>query len=132
MRASVRTVLLTVLVMAIFLGVYHYTFSSPWRITPEVARALLAAKKIDLVLDVRTGLEREAMGAYPGSSHIPAGDLDRAVLDRIRDRGSVILVYCNTGQRARRAVDQMRELGYKRVFYIATGWKDLANGAASA
>lgn len=121
----VRTAVLTIATVLVLLGLYHYTFSSPWRVTPEVARMLLDAKKIDLVLDVRTALERETLGKYPGSSHIPSGDLDRVVLDRIRDRSSVILVYCNTGQRARRAVDVLRTLGYKHVMYIAGSWKSI-------
>jgi rhodanese-related sulfurtransferase len=120
-----RTAIITIAVVLAAIGIYHYTFSSPWRVTPEVARMLLEAKKIDLVLDVRTGLERETLGKYPGSSHIPSGDLERVVLDRVRDRGTVILVYCNTGQRARRAVEVLRELGYKRVMYIAGMWKSL-------
>jgi rhodanese-related sulfurtransferase len=36
-----------------------------------------------------------------------------------------ILVYCNTGQRARRAVDIMREFGYKNVYYIEGTYKTL-------
>jgi rhodanese-related sulfurtransferase len=120
-----RTAIVTIAVVLAAIGIYHYTFSSPWRVTPEVARMLLEAKKIDLVLDVRTGLERETLGKYPGSSHIPSGDLERVILDRVRDRGTVILVYCNTGQRARRAVEVLRELGYKRVMYIAGTWKSL-------
>ncbi len=121
-----RTAIVTIAVVLAAIGIYHYTFSSPWRVTPEVARMLLEAKKIDLVLDVRTGLERETLGKYPGSSHIPSGDLERVVLDRVRDRGTVILVYCNTGQRARRAVEVLRELGYKRVMYIAGSWKSIS------
>jgi phage shock protein E len=120
-----RPAFFTVATVLAIIGIYHYTFSSPWRVTPEVARTLLEAKKIDLVLDVRTPLERETLGKYPGSSHIPSGDLDKVVLDRIRDRGTVILVYCNTGQRARRAVEVLRELGYKHVMYIAGSWKSL-------
>lgn len=120
-----RTVILALAVAAAALGLYHYTFTSPWRISPEVGRALIRTKKVDVVLDVRTSLERETLGKLPGSSHIPSGDLERVVFDRIRDRDAVILVYCNTGQRARRAVDTLRELGYKNVLYIASGWRSL-------
>jgi phage shock protein E len=114
-----------VLLVILVLWIYRYTFASPWLMSPEVARSLIAAKKIDIVLDVRTALERETLGLYPGSTHIPAGDLDRVVLDKFPDKGATILIYCNTGQRARRAVDTMRELGYKNVYYIAASHKAL-------
>ncbi len=120
-----RTAFFTVATVLVLVGLYHYTFSSPWRVTPEVAKMLLDAKKIDLVLDVRTPLERETLGKYPGSSHIPSGELNKVVLDRVRDRGTVILVYCNTGQRARHAVEVLRELRYKHVMYIAGSWKSI-------
>ena len=120
-----RTAVVTVVAVLAVLAIYHYTFSSPWRVSPEVAHSLISAKKIDLVLDVRTPLERETLGKYPGSSHIPSGDLEKVALDRIRDRDTVILAYCNTGQRARRAVDILHELGYKNAFYITGGWKSI-------
>lgn len=119
------TIIAILAAAAAALALYHYTFTSPWRISAEVGRTLIAAKKIDVVLDVRTVLERETLGKFPGSSHVPSGDLERVILDRIRDRGAVILVYCNTGQRARRAVEILHELGYKNAVYVASGWRSL-------
>lgn len=119
------TIISILVAAAAALALYHYTFTSPWRVSAEVGRLLIAAKKVDVVLDVRTVLERETLGKLPGSSHIPSGDLERVVLDRIRDRGAVILVYCNTGQRARRAVEILHELGYKNAIYVASGWRSL-------
>jgi phage shock protein E len=120
-----RTIILALAAAAAALALYHYTFTSPWRISPEVGRVLIRAKKVDVVLDVRTSLERETLGKLPGSSHVASGDLERVIFDRIRDRDAVILVYCNTGQRARRAVDTLHELGYKNAIYIASGWRSL-------
>jgi rhodanese-related sulfurtransferase len=35
------------------------------------------------------------------------------------DKNKTYLVYCNTGQRARRAVEVMNQNGFKNVSYIA-------------
>ena len=36
-----------------------------------------------------------------------------------------ILVYCNTGQRARKAAEKLKKLGFKNVFYIASTYKTI-------
>ena len=36
-----------------------------------------------------------------------------------------ILVYCNTGQRARYASEQIAKMGYKKVYYIDGTYKSI-------
>ena len=58
------------------------------------------------------------MGHYPGALHIPVTELKKEKMPKNSiDKG--ILVYCNTGQRARRAAETLKELGYNKVYYIA-------------
>lgn len=109
---------------AVFIGIllygYYYSVSSPYMISAEKARSLIRQKKIDLVLDVRTKTERDVFGSYPGSIHIPAGSLDQEILRKYPNKDVQILVYCNTGQRARAATEKLRGMGFKNVFYIPT------------
>jgi Rhodanese-related sulfurtransferase len=56
-------------------------------------------------------------GHYPGAIHIPGTMINRKTTAQLPKKG--LLVYCNTGQRARFAAEKLRELGFKDVYYIA-------------
>lgn len=96
-----------------------YAIDSPLRLTTEEARRRLAAKEVDVVLDVRTPLERKTLGVYPGSLAIPAGDVEQELPRRVPNKEARILIYCNTGQRARAAAEKLQGLGYKNARYYA-------------
>ncbi len=89
-------------------------------ISPEKARKLLNQKKIDLILDVRTKVERDVFGYLPGSIHIPVASLDQEAIRKYPNKDVNILIYCNTGQRARVAAEILKSFGFKNVSYIPT------------
>jgi rhodanese-related sulfurtransferase len=121
-----RAILVLVVLAVGFLGyLYYYAVSSVYRISPEEAKRLLRDKQIDLILDVRTDLERDTLGSYPGSVHIQGADLEREILKRYPDRSLRILIYCNTGQRARAATDKLHSLGYTQARYISGSYTGL-------
>jgi rhodanese-related sulfurtransferase len=99
---------------------YQYAMDSPYRISAEEAKNRIKNNKIDLLLDVRTNLERETLGFYPGSVHIQSADLEKRMPLEFPNKNLHILAYCNTGQRARMAVEKLHALGYKNALYIAT------------
>jgi phage shock protein E len=98
---------------------YMYAMSSPYRITSADAKQRIRDKQVDVILDVRTLAERATLGYYPGSVHIESADLAGEMARRYPNKATRILVYCNTGQRARRATDTLRALGYTNTRYIA-------------
>ena len=108
------------LFVVVLLYGYYYSMSSPYMISAEKARKLIRQKKIDLILDVRTNTERDIFGYYPGSIHIPAANLNQEALRAYPNKDVNILVYCNTGQRARMATEKLRSMGFKNVVYIPT------------
>lgn len=116
-------VILLVIVLIIFL--YRYAMNSPHRISSEIAKELLQNGQIDLVLDVRTNLERNTLGYYPGSVHIPSSDLEKRMSFEYPDKNINILAYCNSGQRARIATEKLHELGYNNAAYIASTYGTL-------
>ena len=73
---------------------------------------------IDVVLDVRTDLEYN-LGHYPGALHIPTSKLAFEFPREVSDKEANILVYCNTGQRSRKAAETLHAMGYKNTRYIA-------------
>jgi rhodanese-related sulfurtransferase len=125
-----RTVILIVIAVAvalIILGVlaYQYAVNSPYRISSQVAKQMVNANQVDVVLDVRTDVERATLGFYPGSVHIQSVDLEAKMPQLYPNKDVRILAYCNTGHRARMATDKLHALGYTNSVYIATQYTSL-------
>jgi phage shock protein E len=123
MKKWIKLILAIIVSSIAIIGIsaYKYSRNSPLRISAEDAKARLAKKDFDVVLDVRTDMERKTLGLYPGSIHVPSGEIEARIGKEISNKGAKILVYCNTGQRARLAAEKMKELGYKNVVYISEG-----------
>jgi phage shock protein E len=112
-------------VLAIVVFLFVYTFGSPRLISAEEGKRRIASGEINLILDVRTFAEREVLGYYPGSVHIPAGSLATEFPKKFPMKNVSVLIYCNTGQRARAASDTLVSLGYPNVVYIAGSYTGL-------
>lgn len=108
-------------VAAILIALNMYSYTSPLRVSPQEAKR----RKYDVYLDVRTSAERRVLGSYPGSVHIPAGELKWEAPHKIPNKNAPILVYCNTGQRSRAAAETLKAMGYTDVQYIATTYRDI-------
>jgi rhodanese-related sulfurtransferase len=106
--------------IVVFAYGYMYSISSPYYVSASEGKAGIAQKRYNIVLDVRTPIERASLGYYPGSIHIPVSELRERIVREIPDKRTTILIYCNTGQRARKAAELLNTLGYKNVHYIAT------------
>lgn len=109
----------------IFVYMYQYAISSVYRISSEKAKALIQNKQIDVILDVRTNVERSTLGYYPNSVHIQSSDLNREMPQRFPDKNITIVAYCNTGHRARMATDILQSLGYKNARFISSTYTTL-------
>ena len=104
---------------------YHYAVSSKYRISSEKAKEMIMDNKIDLVLDVRTSAERNTLGYYPNSIHIQGSDLEKRMRNEYPNKDLRIIIYCNTGRRARIATDKLHEMGYKNTMYISSSYGSL-------
>jgi rhodanese-related sulfurtransferase len=104
-------------------GLKYYSLTGEGLVSSTEARDMLRKKEIDYIIDVRTDMEYRR-GHYKKSLNIPITELTNKSLKNIR-KNSKILIYCNTGQRARRASDRMRDMGYKNVYYIDGSYKGL-------
>lgn len=112
-------------ILAIFgYFLYKYAVSGFLHISAEEARKKIAENEFDVVLDVRTGLEYN-LGHYPNAKHIPIAQLEERALQELPNLNASILVYCNTGQRSRKASEILYGLGYKKVRYISGPYTSL-------
>ena len=91
---------------------------------PAGAAAMLANGAV--LLDVREPDEFE-QGAVPGSVHIPRGNLEPNVENRLPDKGTPVVVMCAGGVRSAFAAQTLQEMGYGDVVSMDGGfnrWKD--------
>jgi len=116
-------VLAVVLVGVAYL--YSYAVDSPFRIEAADAKKRIQKKEFDIILDVRTDLERNTLGYYPGSVHVQSADLETKFVPNYPNKDIRILAYCNTGHRARMATDKLHKLGYKHALYISSQYKSI-------
>ena len=101
----------------------YYTYNGSHLIDSQTAKLKIQNKEIEVVIDVRTQYEYDK-GHFPGALHVPVQNINRETIDFPKSTG--ILVYCNTGQRARRAAEMIQSLGYTNVSYIAGSYKTIS------
>lgn len=118
--ATIFFSLVFAIALIVFAYGYMYSVSSPYYVSATEGKSGIAQKRYNVVLDVRTPIERAVLGHYPGSIHIPVSELRDRIGREIPDKNTSILIYCNTGQRARKAAELLHTLGYKNARYIAT------------
>lgn len=84
------------------------------RVGPDELEARLGSSDLPLLLDVRTP-EEYAAGFVPGARNVPVGELEARLLELEPEAESEIIVYCERGGRAERAVQILRDAGFSRV-----------------
>jgi len=99
-----------------------YTFLGENLVSAKQAKEMIRSGKIKKVIDVRTMAEYRA-GHYRGALHIPVNKINKKTTAELPKKG--LLVYCNTGQRARFAAEKLIEIGFKDVYYIAGHYSSL-------
>jgi len=99
-----------------------YTLLGQNLISSTEAKRLIKEGKIKKVIDVRTIVEWRA-GHYPRALHLPVDKINKKTTAELPKKG--LLVYCNTGQRARFAAEKLEDLGFEKVYYIAGHYSTL-------
>jgi len=113
------------LIIICVMAAYLYATDSPYRISVSEAKKRIQKGEIDVILDVRTPLERSTLGVYPGSIPISASELEAKMPQLYPNQQLRILAYCNTGHRARMATDKLHALGYSNTVYISSTYQSL-------
>ena len=114
--------MIPLLIAGALTGALAYTFMGQNLVSSSEAKRLIKEGKIKKVIDVRTITEYRA-GHYPKALHIPVNKMDEKTTTELPKKG--LLVYCNTGQRARFAAEKLEELGFEDVYYIAGHYSSL-------
>ncbi len=94
-------------------------------IDPRDAAEALDSAVPPTLIDVREADEFEA-GAIKGALHIPRGNLESRIEAAVPDRGTPVILSCQSGARSAFAAKALQELGYEHVTSLAGGfsrWK---------
>jgi phage shock protein E len=110
------------LIIALGAAAIAYTFTGENLVSSSEAKKMIRSGKIKKVVDVRT-LTEYRLGHYPRALHLPVTKMNEKTTNELPKKG--LLVYCNTGQRARIAAEKLIELGFKDVYYIAGHYSSL-------
>lgn len=85
------------------------------------AKELISSRRDIVIIDVRTPDEYNA-GHIPGAVLLNVSDPSFATLVGKLERTRTYLVYCRSGARSIRAVDQMVDLGFSSIIHLTGGF----------
>ncbi len=118
-KSSIRVMfymIAVMLIMGIFSGCSWSGEASGFAIiTPEEAKDRLDNEVDIVLLDVRTREEYEE-GHIEGAILIPLDVLKDEVSDIIKDKDTMVFVYCRRGNRSNTAAGILSDLGYLNVY----------------
>ena len=99
-----------------FAALRYYSLYGTQLVGAGRAKKMIKSGEIKHVVDVRSKFEWD-FGHYPGAVHIPVGVISQ---DRLKGfkKDDGILIYCNSGQRARVGAEKIASFGFKKVYYI--------------
>ena len=85
------------------------------QISQEEARNMMDERDV-LILDVREQDEYDS-GHIPGAALLPAGTINEdTAAAAIPEKDSMVLVYCRSGNRSKKAAAALAELGYTGIY----------------
>lgn len=73
-----------------------------------------------VIVDVRNNREYNE-GHINGSINIPEYEINRSLENKIKNKGTVIVMYCSSGWRSKNACKRAKNLGYSKVFNLYGG-----------
>ena len=86
------------------------------QITQEEAKKMMDAQEDILIVDVREQSEYDE-GHVPGAVLLPVGTItEETAASVVADKDTVVLVYCRSGNRSKKAAKALVELGYTQIY----------------
>lgn len=73
-----------------------------------------------ILIDVRSRQEYEE-GHLEGSINIPVYDIERKIEKIVKNKKNIIVVYCSSGYRSKKAKEILESLSYENVYNLKDG-----------
>ena len=87
-------------------------------------REMLKEKTDILVLDVRSPQEYKE-GHITGAINIPEYEILTKANDRLQSKDLRIIVYCSSGSRSKKAVKELKKIGFINVYNLEKGLEEI-------
>ena len=84
------------------------------QISPSDAMEIMELESNYIILDVRTPGEFAA-GHIPGAINVPNESIADQGPSKLPDKNQLILVYCRSGSRSKRASEKLAKIGYTNI-----------------
>ena len=81
-------------------------------------RKMLQENNNIIVIDIRPR-DEYATKHLTGAINIPLHEIDEKIKYMVRQKSSVIIVYCKHGARSKKAVAKLQKLGYENVYNLS-------------
>ena len=117
--------LLGVLVMLIKAELDHQG-SKGTLVSPAMAIRLMNAHEDALIMDLRTSADYKG-GHIKGAKSTPLGELSATIKNYVDYKNKSVLIYCNSGTTATRAIKLLKKAGFEKISNLEGGiaaWKE--------
>ncbi len=84
------------------------------QITQEEAKKIMDEQEGYVIVDARTQ-EEFVTGHIPNAICIPNETIGESAVDLLPDKVQLILIYCRSGNRSKKAADKLVKLGYTNI-----------------
>lgn len=85
------------------------------KISQDEAKEMMKADDGHVIVDVR-GQDEYDSGHIPGAINIPNETIRDSMPDGLPDLDQIILIYCKSGMRSRKAAKKLNDIGYKNIY----------------
>ena len=76
-----------------------------------------------ILVDVRSPQEYEE-GHMEGAILIPEYEINKKAKEMLPDKEKVVIVYCSSGVRSKKAKEELKNMGYKYVYNLYNGYQN--------
>jgi rhodanese-related sulfurtransferase len=92
--------------------------------SPAVLKKMLDNDEELILIDVREVIQRAEGEIYASDAYaIPRTNLEFEILNKVKDKNAVIVLYSRQGARSLFAAQSIQKLGYKNVYNLSAGLK---------
>lgn len=91
-------------------------------LSPEEVDSALKANTIDYIIDVRESDEYQ-QGHLPQAHHLSKGWIEAKIHHLVKNKDSVIVLYCGGGNRSLLAADNLLKMDYTNLYSMSGGFK---------
>ncbi len=99
-------------------------FRDGYDISYVQAKEIIKANITAVLIDVRSIQEHEEYH-LDGDICIPLYELQMQIGKKIENKETIIIVYCQSGTRSKKAVNILSKMGYKNVYNIKGGIEEI-------